>query len=391
MLKTIILILFLLVFSQNVVFSYDEEYISKSEFKKAYIEYNKSLNDKPDALDFFNMCKVVYYLNDSKLAKSYCNIALNKIDEQKNPDMALRSDILTFMGILYSSTYRNNDITFDYYKQAIKIKDTLMNPDEYELANLYMNLGYAYFNTNLTDYAFNYYNKVLKIAEIKNEDRFYLLLADTYNKLSLLEKKNENFIKQKEYLEKSLIEIEKPNIYINHLLNADIYLNLAKYYDNTEKDKTKAKEYYKKYVIENALFPDNKILNISDFDNLNIEECKKRLIEYPYDIYANIIMGYLNIGLNDDLTEDYFNKAISINPENPYIYLSIAKAYLNKYKKSNNKLYVINIKNYMKKAEEKAYYSDDVYFKLWNISVLINSKGMAKKYMKKYKKERSMK
>ena len=168
MLKTIILILFLLVFSQNVVFSYDEEYISKSEFKKAYIEYNKSLNDKPDALDFFNMCKVVYYLNDSKLAKSYCNIALNKIDEQKNPDMALRSDILTFMGILYSSTYRNNDITFDYYKQAIKIKDTLMNPDEYELANLYMNLGYAYFNTNLTDYAFNYYNKVCSSIYILN-------------------------------------------------------------------------------------------------------------------------------------------------------------------------------------------------------------------------------
>ena len=386
MLKTIILILFLLVFSQNVVFSYDEEYISKSEFKKAYIEYNKSLNDKPDALDFFNMCKVVYYLNDSKLAKSYCNIALNKIDEQKNPDMALRSDILTFMGILYSSTYRNNDITFDYYKQAIKIKDTLMNPDEYELANLYMNLGYAYFNTNLTDYAFNYYNKVLKIAEIKNEDRFYLLLADTYNKLSLLEEKNKDVIKQKEYLEKSLVEIEKPNIYINHLLKAKIYLNLAKYYDNIEKDKTKARNYYKKYVIENAFFPDNKILNISDFDSLSLEECKKKLNEYPYDIYTNIIMGYLNIGINDDLSEKYFNKAISINPENPYIYIAIAQAYLNKYKVTNNKLYLLNIKNNMKQAEGRAYFSEDIYFKLLNISLHINSNGMAKKYMKEYKK-----
>ncbi|HIS88852.1 TPA: hypothetical protein IAA87_05480 [Candidatus Avigastranaerophilus faecigallinarum] len=386
MLKTIILILFLLVFSQNVVFSYDEEYIPKSEFKKAYIEYNKSLNDKPDALDFFNMCKVVYYLNDSKLAKSYCNIALNKIDEQKNPDMALRSDILTFMGILYSSTYRNNDITFDYYKQAIKIKDTLMNPDEYELANLYMNLGYAYFNTNLTDYAFNYYNKVLKIAEIKNEDRFYLLLADTYNKLSLLEEKNKDVIKQKEYLEKSLVEIEKPNIYINHLLKAKIYLNLAKYYDNIEKDKTKARNYYKKYVIENAFFPDNKILNISDFDSLSLEECKKKLNEYPYDIYTNIIMGYLNIGINDDLSEKYFNKAISINPENPYIYIAIAQAYLNKYKVTNNKLYLLNIKNNMKQAEGRAYFSEDIYFKLLNISLHINSNGMAKKYMKEYKK-----
>ena len=386
MLKTIILILFLLVFSQNVVFSYDEEYIPKSEFKKAYIEYNKSLNDKPDALDFFNMCKVVYYLNDSKLAKSYCNIALNKIDEQKNPDMALRSDILTFMGILYSSTYRNNDITFDYYKQAIKIKDTLMNPDEYELANLYMNLGYAYFNTNLTDYAFNYYNKVLKIAEIKNEDRFYLLLADTYNKLSLLEEKNKDVIKQKEYLEKSLVEIEKPNIYINHLLKAKIYLNLAKYYDNIEKDKTKARNYYKKYVIENAFFPDNKILNISDFDSLSLEECKKKLNEYPYDIYTNIIMGYLNIGINDDLSEKYFNKAISINPEIPYIYIAIAQAYLNKYKVKNNKLYLLNIKNNMKQAEGRAYFSEDIYFKLLNISLHINSNGMAKKYMKEYKK-----
>lgn len=386
MLKTIILILFLLVFSQNVVFSYDEEYISKLEFKKAYIEYNKSLNDKPDALDFFNMCKVVYYLNDSKLAKSYCNIALNKIDEQKNPDMALRSDILTFMGILYSSTYRNNDITFDYYKQAIKIKDTLMNPDEYELANLYMNLGYAYFNTNLTDYAFNYYNKVLKIAEIRNEDRFYLLLADTYNKLSLLEEKNKDVIKQKEYLEKSLVEIEKPNIYINHLLKAKIYLNLAKYYDNIEKDKTKARNYYKKYVIENAFFPDNKILKISDFDSLSLEECKKKLNEYPYDIYTNIIMGYLNIGINDDLSEKYFNKAISINPENPYIYIAIAQAYLNKYKVTNNKLYLLNIKNNMKQAEGRAYFSEDIYFKLLNISLHINSNGMAKKYMKEYKK-----
>ena len=386
MLKTIILILFLLVFSQNVVFSYDEEYISKSEFKKAYIEYNKSLNDKPDAIDFFNICKVVYYLNDSKLAKSYCNIALNKIDEQKNPDMALRSDILTFMGILYSSTYRNNDITFDYYKQAIKIKDTLMNPDEYELANLCMNLGYAYFNTNLTDYAFNYYNKVLKIAEIRNEDRFYLLLADTYNKLSLLEEKNKDVIKQKEYLEKSLVEIEKPNIYINHLLKAKIYLNLAKYYDNIEKDKTKARNYYKKYVIENAFFPDNKILNISDFDSLSLEECKKKLNEYPYDIYTNIIMGYLNIGINDDLSEKYFNKAISINPENPYIYIAIAQAYLNKYKVTNNKLYLLNIKNNMKQAEGRAYFSEDIYFKLLNISLHINSNGMAKKYMKEYKK-----
>ena len=332
------------------------------------------------------MCKVVYYLNDSKLAKSYCNIALNKIDEQKNPDMALRSDILTFMGILYSSTYRNNDITFDYYKQAIKIKDTLMNPDEYELANLCMNLGYAYFNTNLTDYAFNYYNKVLKIAEIRNEDRFYLLLADTYNKLSLLEEKNKDVIKQKEYLEKSLVEIEKPNIYINHLLKAKIYLNLAKYYDNIEKDKTKARNYYKKYVIENAFFPDNKILKISDFDSLSLEECKKKLNEYPYDIYTNIIMGYLNIGINDDLSEKYFNKAISINPENPYIYIAIAQAYLNKYKVTNNKLYLLNIKNNMKQAEGRAYFSEDIYFKLLNISLHINSNGMAKKYMKEYKK-----
>lgn len=391
MFKRIILIIVLYFFVSNIAFASEEDYILKSKFKKAYIEYNKNLNDNPEAKNFYNMCKIVYYLNDSKLAKSYCNSALNKIDEQKHPDIELRSDILTFMGNLYSSTYRNNDITFDYYKQAEKIKETLLETDEYKLAILYMNVGYAYYHSNLIDYAHNYYNKVLEIAEKKTEDRFYLLLADTYNKLSLLEEKNENFIKQKEYLEKSLIEIEKPNIYINHLLKSDIYLNLAKYYDNTEKDKTKAKEYYKKYVIENALFPDNKILNISDFDSLSIMDCKKKLKEYPYDIYTNIIMGYLNIGVNDDFAEDYFNKAISINTENPYIYLAIARAYLNKYQKSNNKLYLINIKNYMKKAEEKAYYSDDIYFKLWNISVLINSKDMAKKYMKKYKKERSMK
>ena len=97
-------------------------------------------------------------------------------------------------------------------------------------------------------------------------------------------------------------------------------------------------------------------------------------------------MGYLNIGINDDLSEKYFNKAISINPENPYIYIAIAQAYLNKYKVTNNKLYLLNIKNNMKQAEGRAYFSEDIYFKLLNISLHINSNGMAKKYMKEYKK-----
>ncbi len=371
---------------QNYIYAQSDEILHESEPEKAYIEYSILLKENPAAENYFNMCKITYYLNDSKAAKSYCNSALNKIDEQKEPDFELRSNVLSMMGNIYSNTYRNKDITLEYYKQALDLKEKKTQTDKYELAKLYMNMGFAYYNSGLTDYALNSYNKALELCKDETDKKYNIIKAGVYNDLALIERRNQNYDKSFEYLEKSTDELENAQEYINHKMLAAVYENMARYYEYNKKDKKTAIKYYKKTAEENNKIPPSNLYTVfyKNYAGLVMQECQERLKDYPYDISTNIDIGYLLSGIDDKQAEQYFKKAISINPDKAYTYLEIARAYAAKYIDTNNKLYLIKIKEYSSLTIKKAPYTPEIYLGLGLINIYINSYNQADKYFEKY-------
>ena len=381
------LIFFTLLLSlQNFAYAENPEYIFNSDLENKYIEYTGLLKENPTAENYFYLCKITYYLNDSKAAKSYCNSALDKNDGQKNPDFELRSNILSMMGNIYSNTYRNKDITLDYYKQALELKEKNPQTDKYELAKLYMNMGFAYYNSGIKDYALNAYNKALELCKNEENKKYNIIKAGVYNDLALIERRNQNYDKSFEYLQKGIGELENAADYKNHKMLAAMYQNIAKYYEYNGKDKEKAIEFYKKAAEENEKFPVSNLYTIfyKNYADLSLHERKQRLKEYTYDISANIDIGYLQSGLNDKLAEQYFKKAISVNPDKAYTYLEIARAYAAKYLDTKNKIYLLKVKEYSSSAMNKAPYTPEIYLGLGLINILTNSYNQADKYFENY-------
>lgn len=361
----VILTLLTIFFSQSLSFASEyDEYILKSDYQKAYIGYNKELKKNSSALNNYNMCKVTYYLRDMKTAKMYCSNALNISDADKNADSELRSLILSMTGNIYSGSYRNTDITLEYYKEALQLQEKAENKNNFELAKLYSNIGFSHYNNGDTEIALNYYNKALKLSENKNNE-FNVIKAGVYNDLGLIERRNKNYAKSSEYFEKGIAELNEAGEYTNNILAGILYENLARHYKLYNKNNDKLKEYSIKSQEEYGKIP-------------KASEPGITLKEFPYDADLNIKKGSEFLKEDDKKADEYFLKAINVNPQNANIYIKIAREYAKaKYKREASE--------YIKIAVERAPYTPSIYKQAAEIykeaDMISDENKMFKKYL----------
>jgi len=380
-----------LIFLTNDLSSFadsNNEALLKSDYKKAYTNYKKALEEEKTAENYLNMCKVTFLLRDDQNAKLYCKSALNYIEKEKHPDKELQSNIYAMLGSLYLTVYHNNDITFEYLNQAKELKEKNPDTDKYELVKLYRNLAYMYNYTGNNILSGEYYQKALSIAENEKETKFEVLIALIYNDLALIERRRQNYTKTFEYLVLADTADKNSGDYINYALTAAIYNNIARYYEFNKHDKKTAIEYYQKAEEANGKFPDKDYLNKSsafDKDNLDAEELTSNYEKYPYDSDTNLKLALYFEQEQSDKSESYINKAIMVNPQNPYVYAKIAAIYAELYNKEPDyKSYLKKATQYIKMAEEKGKYSSEIYFMIGDTAMKINSTKDASKYFKKY-------
>ncbi len=366
----------------NVSSAQDEDLLLKGDIKKAYLAYNNALTNKSDITNNLNMCRVLHVLNDDKSAKQYCVNALNMADTEKHPDGEIKSYILTALGNIYQSAYRNNDITLDYYKQAENLKN-IENTDKYELAELYRNLGRAYYADGQNDLAESYRKKAFET--IGSGEKFKLIEAALYNDTAECEIKNKNKSDAIEHLNKAISILDEIKEYENHKFTALVYYNLAKCYEKDKKNKDKYIKYYKKAVNENEMFPYNASESYKvSVTNLSLEDLKNNYDYFPYDIDVNLELGYRYLAINDEIASLYFEKAININPDSGYTYLGIAGSYCEMYLKTGYKEYLLLMNKNMKTAMEKAPYSPKLYEGIGIIKYLLGFGSSAEGYFDKY-------
>ena len=350
--KKIILIILCLLCSLRVNAQGTNEDILKSDYKKAYIEYNKNLNEEKTAQNYYNMCTVVFELNDYKNARKYCNEALNIIEKEKHPDKELSSDIYAMMGYINSDYYKNTDVTLDYYNLAKKLKENNKDTDEYELAKLYSAMGLLYKQTDNEEISKEYYEKALKLADKK---------GGKYNKLRAVIYKNIG-----EY-EKAIMEIESAGEYKSYLLSGEIY----KKYAQSLKDENKSKEYFIKSEKEYEKYPNEMQIN---------SEMSSSDEEYPYDSMQNILKGSQCLKTDEKKAPEYFERAIIVNPNNAKIYTNIALAYAQAYSKGRI-YYKSEAVKYIKKALETAPNSYEIKKDCSDTYKILNMKKEAEKLL----------
>lgn len=371
-------------FLTNEVFAQDDDLLLKGDLKKAYTSYNNALINEKNAENYVNMCRVLQSLNDDKQAKKYCMSALNIVDSQKSPDAELKSDILAEIGNIYLSAYRNNKITIEYYKQAETLKESNLNStDKYKLAELYRNLGKAYFVSQDDELALSYWEKAEKISG--EDEKFKLNKAAVLNDKAEYEIQKNNLQKAAEYLTQAVSIIENLQNIDDHILNENIYNNLAKCYEKNKKSQDKYIEYKQKAAEENAKRPC--IPNEEDRDMLTqlpISELERLYKYFPYDIDVNLELGYRFMGINEDVSNDYLKNAEKVNPQSAYVNLGIAGSYCEKYLKTGDKKFLFLMNQNMRIAAQKGEYSPKIYKGLGIIKFLLNDRKGAELYFEKY-------
>ena len=329
--KKILIIILCFVIGIKVSAQGTNEDILKSEYKKAYLEYNQKLSEEKTAQNYYNMCSVVFQLNDFKSAKKYCNQALNIIEKEKHPDKELSSDIYAMMGYINSDYYNNTDVTLDYYNIAKSLKENNKDTDEFELAKLYTAMGILYKRTNNEEVSKDYFQKALNLIDTE-EGKYKPLRAKIY--------------KETGDYEKAIIEIENAGDYKNYILSGEIY----KKYAQSIKDEKKAKEYFIMSEKEYEKYPKEMQVEYKpEQDNA----------QYPYDTMENIQKGSEYLKTDERKAPEYFERAILINPNNAKIYTYIAMAYAKEYSKEKTYLKSEVVK-YINKAIETAPYSYEI-------------------------------
>lgn len=414
---------FLLIIILNGVFTktyaLDDDAILKFDFRTAYQSYNAALKQAQTAENYLNMCKVTFLLRDDDNAKIYCKSALNVIEKEKNPDLELKSNIFAMLGSLYSTVYHNNSITVDYLNQAKELKEANPDTDKYELAKVYRNLAYIYNYTGNSVLADDYYKKALAISENEKDNKYDVINALIYNDLALIERRKQNYSASYEYLVRAENAIEAADEYTNYSLAGAVYRNIARYFEYNKHSKKTAVEYYKKSTEAYSKFPGENLPDIIPVDSYNLEELTAENELYPYSVTNNLKLGIYYT--NDDFqkAEEYFKKAVDVNPQNAFVYLLQAKIYeqlyteaLKKEREQQNeeeifenlnqellpafvtrKLYSAQkdaakylrlVKQYAKTAEEKGKYNPNVYFSLWDIYMKINKTKEAERCIKEF-------
>ena len=166
-------------------------------------------------------------------------LSKDKVDEVLK---LLRADIYNDLGIAY---YHKDeyDMAIGYYIKALSIYLKTLGPNHPEVAMTYGNLGIAYANKGDYDRAIEYFNKALSIY-LKTLGPNHPEVAQTYLNLGSTYANKGEYDRAIEFYNKAL-SIYLKTLGPNHSIVALIYEHLGRVYKE-KGDKEKAKEYFRK-------------------------------------------------------------------------------------------------------------------------------------------------
>ena len=173
-----------------------------------------------------NMGNVFIYRQDYKQATEHFSKALKLYQELNNSDG--ESHMLTSLGSVFL-ILNNYDLALEYYEKSLSTLNKRGFEDR-STAIIFINMGWTNFEKELYQDAKTYYEKGLKILQVKNEKFFiadcYAVLASIHLKLNQLEKAND-------YANKNLA-LNKELDLKSGIINAEI--TIAKIYFETDVD-----------------------------------------------------------------------------------------------------------------------------------------------------------
>lgn len=338
-----ILVTFLLINLSLPVFA-DDMYINDGDYKKAYIYYNNLLSESKSAINYLNMCWVTFKLNDSNTAKFYCNRALDLLDQKKYKDNELKSDVLGMLGYIYSGTH-NTKIPFDYYNEAKVIKESNPDTDKFELARLYLNMGYAYAKSSEYDFAEEYLNKAIETAKDYPENKIHILTSSAYNNLSSIALKRNNYKLAEKYINIALEEINHTeNIRYKAIINHTKY---AIYYYLKDKKNSLDALFTSQDLFNEAFYKDSELIYM--YKEPSDTELNELIKKFPYDNMGNYYMLIKNLTEgNDEGIDKYLNSLLNVDNNSSLRLYYIASAFTKAYNKTKNLAYSQRAKMYIK-------------------------------------------
>lgn len=173
-----------------------------------------------------NMGNVFIYRQDYKQATEHFSKALKLYQELNNSDG--ESHMLTSLGSVFL-ILNNYDLALEYYEKSLSTLNKRGFEDR-STAIIFINMGWTNFEKELYQDAKTYYEKGLKILQVKNEKFF---IADCYSVLARIHLKLNQLEKANDYANKNLALNKELDIK-SGIINAEI--TIAKIYFETDVD-----------------------------------------------------------------------------------------------------------------------------------------------------------
>jgi len=173
-----------------------------------------------------NMGNVFIYRQDYRQATEHFSKALKLYQELNNSDG--ESHMLTNLGSVFL-IINNYDLALEYYEKSLSTLNKRGFEDR-STAIIFVNMGWTNFEKELYQDAKTYYEKGLKILQVKNEKFF---IADCYSVLARIHLKLNQLEKANDYANKNLALNKELDIK-SGIVNAEI--TIAKIYFETDVD-----------------------------------------------------------------------------------------------------------------------------------------------------------
>ena len=173
-----------------------------------------------------NMGNVFIYRQDYKQATEHFSKALKLYQDLNNSDG--ESHMLSSLGSVFL-ILNNYDLALEYYEKSLSTLNKRGFEDR-STAIIFINMGWTNFEKELYQDAKTYYEKGLKILQVKNEKFF---IADCYSVLARIHLKLNQLEKANDYANKNLALNKELDIK-SGIINAEI--TIAKIYFETDVD-----------------------------------------------------------------------------------------------------------------------------------------------------------
>ncbi|HOX76672.1 MAG TPA: CHAT domain-containing protein [Bacteroidales bacterium] len=281
----------------------------------------------------FNKMGNYYYFNKIYDSALFFYEKALVINEKKLFNLEEKASYLQNIGIIKLELYDLNNAE-SHFIESLKIKQSILQPTNYSLGRIYLNIGRFYQGIFKLNESIDFYEKAEQIFSTKSERTILELGKIYWNKGLLYHMKGEPEIALNYLMNaRSIIDSTfRGNEFMISTINSDI-ANIYKEISETEK----AKEYYKK-----ALVGADSILKIKAFRNLSSIYLSEGQLElagsYLEEIISDINYKNENHSAETGLTCLYYGKYLNeTGSESAMDYYQLAYDIFNKEKEYNRR------------------------------------------------------